>query len=58
MRVVFRRKIKKINNVRSRTFQKLGSKTKVSADTKRELDRPIKKAQVEGGMRRKNYKPY
>lgn len=40
-------KKKEINNVRSRKFQKLGSKTKVSADTKRELDRQIKKAQVD-----------
>jgi hypothetical protein len=31
-------KNKEINNVRGRTFQKLGSKTKVSADAKRELD--------------------
>lgn len=41
------KKNKEINNVRSRTFQKLGSKTKVSAETKRELDKLIKKAQEE-----------
>lgn len=35
------KKKKEINNVRSRTFQKLGSKTNIGADTKRELDRLI-----------------
>lgn len=40
-------KNKEINNVRGKTFQNLGSKTKVSADAKRELDRLIQKAQAE-----------